>query len=538
MRMISSFENRLFHRIKKLSSLILGALVSATCLIPPRFAHPRANDNARNAEFPYKTYSETEVAAALQRPLTLEDCIGIALRKSIPLRIAQGDLERAEAARAGSYGAFLPVFSLDASRDNSLSEDAKGFDLNEDEVTDSLGGLIPSRFANQASIAGKIQLYTLTGASLQLTKDFFHDVNMPLSKRSGTPDALTSKIDNASYAVRLSQPLLRGAGPTVARGSVISTGYDRQMQEWSLLDDKLQTVFTIKRVYYDALSKRELLKVNEAAVRSDSALVKASQALILAKLASRRDVLSAEIRLADDLAALIKAQNDYQRALDALKDIMGLPIGMLINVDETGLSFVLVTLDEPALIRRAVEGNPALQSLAVAIKRGRLQRSLAKNALLPQLNLEASYSSNLGKDLVLNQNSSKKGGWQAAVSLSYAFLNRDAAADAEIAEIAVRQQEDRLLDQQRQIVVSIREIVRSVYTSAEEIKAIEQGIKAAEEKLDFANTMFNLGRASNFDVTESQEFLLKAKTQYLRKLVDYHTQLALLESLTGQPITP
>jgi outer membrane protein TolC len=49
--------------------------------------------------------------------------------------------------------------------------------------------------------------------------------------------------------------------------------------------------------------------------------------------------------------------------------------------------------------------------------------------------------------------------------------------------------------------------------------------------------MFRLGRASNLDIIDAQEALFKAQNQYVSKLVDYHIQLALLESLTGQPLS-
>ena len=50
--------------------------------------------------------------------------------------------------------------------------------------------------------------------------------------------------------------------------------------------------------------------------------------------------------------------------------------------------------------------------------------------------------------------------------------------------------------------------------------------------------MFNLGRASNFDVTDAQKDLIKGRGDYVRKLADYHTQLAVLESLTGRELMP
>ncbi len=516
------------HKCSKAATVCL-----AMALLPDGagLARQAESDKAVDGVFHYKPYTESEIEARLQKPLALDDCIRIALRNNITLRISEGDLARAEASRAGSYGAFLPVFTLSGARANSLAREARRVSRSTRGLPDSLSPLIRSNFDNQATIVGEAQLFTLTGATLQFANDFVHDVQSP-------PDQAMKKNDKRSYSFTFTQPLLRGAGPMVARNQFLSAGYDEQIQSKRLDNTKLQTVLNVKRAYYDALSKREIVKVNESAVASDSVLINASQALIVAKLASRRDLLSAQIRFADDRTSLITSENDYQFALDALKDVMGVPIEMPIALDSTGLKFVPVTLNEAALIRSALETSPSLQSQVAALQQRKLQHRVAKNAVLPQLDFVASYSSDLGRDAVLNQDASRSSGWEATVNVSYTFLNRDEAAKAEDAQIAVRQQEDQLREQQRQIVINVRDIVRSVYSGAEEINAIQQSIRLAEDKYAFANTMFSLGRASNFDITDAQEFLLKAKNQYLRKLVEYYTQLALLESLTGQRVTP
>jgi outer membrane protein TolC len=124
----------------------------------------------------------------------------------------------------------------------------------------------------------------------------------------------------------------------------------------------------------------------------------------------------------------------------------------------------------------------------------------------------------------------------ASFTLSYPFLNREAAGAAENAQVAISQEQDRVTDIQRQIVLNIRSIVHNVRSTSEELNALQGTITASQQKVDFATTMFNLGRASNLDITDAQEDLLQAQNRYLEKLVDYHGQLALLESLIGQQL--
>jgi cobalt-zinc-cadmium efflux system outer membrane protein len=276
--------------------------------------------------------------------------------------------------------------------------------------------------------------------------------------------------------------------------------------------------------------------VNQSAIRQDSTLVKASESMVQAKVATRRDVLSAQIRLADDRAELIRTQTEYQLAFDALKEVIGLPIEMPIELAEAELRFSSAALDEEALLKLALENSPSTHSAEIAVDRARLALKVARNTLLPQLDLAISHSGQLDKDKVQYKNL-WTAGLQATVNLSYPFLNREAAANAETAQIAVSQQQDRLVDLQRQIVLGVRSIIRSAHSTAEELNALQGTIAAAEEKVEFATAMFRLGRASNLDIIDAQEAFLKAQNQYLSKLVDYYTQLALLESLTGQPLT-
>jgi outer membrane protein TolC len=264
-------------------------------------------------------------------------------------------------------------------------------------------------------------------------------------------------------------------------------------------------------------------------------LVKASESMVQAKVATRRDVLSAQIRLADDRAELIRTQTEYQLAFDALKEVIGLPIEMPIGLAEAELRFSPAAFDEEALLKLALENSPSTHSAEIAVDRARLALKVARNTLLPQLDLAISHSGQLDKDKVQYKNLWTTG-LQATVNLSYPFLNREAAANAENAQIAVSQQQDRLVDLQRQIVLGVRSIIRIAQSTTEELNALQGTIAAAEEKVEFATAMFRLGRASNLDIIDAQEALFKAQNQYVSKLVDYHTQLALLESLTGQPL--
>ena len=475
-----------------------------------------------NSALTYQPYDEVEIKAALQHPLTLEGCIRTALSRNIALRVAQGDLAKAEAGVSRSYGKFLPVFTLEGSKQQTK----------EDRPIDPEEPDSPTAFDfDNKGFVGTIGQTLITGATLNFAVDLRRDINSP--DRFGDPPTRT---ENRDYTATFTQPLLRDAWFKMARSEYSLAQHERHMQQASLDDSKLQTIFATKRAFYRVLLQRELIKVHQVAVQKDSTLVLLSESKVKAMLATRRDVLSAEIRLAEDRAAFITSETEYQRSLDVLKDIMGLPIEMPVEVAGAELSYSTDPLNEKVLIQRALKDSPLIRRAEFSVKSSRLQHSVARNQLLPRLDLSVQYNGRLDSDTDQNRTVNSKD-WEATVSLRYPFLDRAASADAEKARVLVSQDEDRLADLQRQIVLSLRDIVRSAYSSVEELSAIRRSIEAAEQKVDFATTMFNLGRASNFDITDAQEALLKAQTSYLRKLVEYNEQLALLESLTGQPLT-
>jgi outer membrane protein TolC len=462
----------------------------------------------------YQPFAEAEIKERLQGTLTMEDCIRIALHQNFTLRLAKHDLTQAEASLRGSSGKFLPVFALTGTQEN----------IEQRLPFNPLAPNAPTRLnVYNNSVVGEVTQTLMTGAVLNFSGDL-RDLYS------------STKAQNLNYSVRLTQPLLRGAWPTVARSPISLARHDRDIREYQVDDAKLSTIFAVKQAYYNVLLARELIKVNRIALHRDSTLIRASESMMQAKRATQRDVLSAQIRLADDRAALIRSETEYQVALDALKEIIGAPLEKSLQVADSELKFAPVTLKEDELIRLALDHNPLLHSVGVAIDRARLSHTVARNAQLPQLDLTVGHIGEF-ETMHLRRQELATSGLLAAFTLSYPFLNREAAAAAENAQVAIAQEHDRLADLQRQIVLNIRSIVHNARSTAEELNALQGTITASQQKVDFATTMFNLGRASNLDITDAQEDLLKAQNQYLEKLVDYHAQLALLESLIGHQLS-
>jgi outer membrane protein len=455
-------------------------------------------------------------AMVFTRPLTLEGCIDLALRNNIELKLARADLNRAHGSYVASLAKFTPVLSGGARQEHS-----------EDRVidVDSTGTPLPE----QRDLA---ELHTVTGGiSQQLPGGMQIDVLQEL----GPTDVLPSKTRNRQFQATVTQPLLRGAGLTASMAGVRGSTYDQRAREADLRDIERQTIFNVKVAYYNAVRDVELLRVNRATLDADSLLVQASNAMVEAKVASRRDVLSARIRLADDAATVVASERDVQATFDVLKDVMGIALETPLSIADTSLDAHFVTLDEAKLVQKVIDTHPSMRSAEFAVKRSQLDLTVAQNSRLPQVDLKASYFNDYGEQIGSGE-TARGTGWLASVNLAYPLFDRSAEGETISRRAELSQAKDQLKLLERRLTLRVREIVRTVRTSAAEVQSIQQTIDAADDKLQFATAMFNLGRASNLDITDARTDLVKARTQMVKKLVDYNAQLALLESLTGEPV--
>ena len=496
-------------------TLLFAAVVALAATSATGAAAAAAPANAAAAPAQAAPASSAAAPPAFTRPLGLHDCVDLAIRNNLPLKIARAELSRAHGAYVSSLVKFTPVLSGGASQqhvDNRLT------------ARDTSGVLPEVKTASE--------LHTMTGG---ISQQIPGGLKLDVTQELGPDDALPNKTRNRQFQATVTQPLLRGAGLTASMADVRGTTYDQRAREADLRDLERQTVFNVKVAYYNAVRDVELLRVNQATLDADSLLVEASNAMVEAKVASRRDVLSARIRLSDDLSTVVVSERDAQTSLDALKDVMGIALETPIAIADTALDAHFVDLDEPSLVKRVVETHPSVRSAEYAVSRSRLDLTVAQNSRLPQVDLKGSYFQDFGEKL--NTGDIARGtGWVASVNLFYPLFDRSAEGDAILRRAELDQAKDRLELLERQLTLRVREIVRTVRSSAEEVKAIQQTIAAADDKLQFATAMFNLGRASNLDITDARSDLVKARTQLVKKLVDYNAQLALLESLTGEPV--
>jgi multidrug efflux system outer membrane protein len=455
----------------------------------------RTNDPAV-AELRHAVETEDPSLAALfDRPISRDALLELALQRNLGLDVARRAHAMARANIGIANGEFYPELQLGAN--GRRIEDASGTARRKDA---------------EVAIVQRLPIGTALSAGVR-----FEDTNGDTAPATGIPN------------VALTQPLLRGAGWSANTSGIRDAQLGCESQEQALRAEVLRITFAVDTAYFEILRRQQLIEVNQRAVARDEELLEFSKAKLAAQLATQRDVLSAEIILAQDRGRLVNAEAQHQAALDDMSDLLGLRIGRPFEVQHVELEIAAREVDEAASVDTALRDNPDIQRGRIELERARLSRDVAGNDRLPQLDLRVGYSQR--REPLDNEPNQRT--WEGGVVLSYPFLNKTLGGLHERAGLEYEQQRRAALQVERQTILNVRDAVRNLQRSQDRISILKKNIEGAQAKVEFARVNFQLGRASNLDITDAQKDLLDAETDFVNELVFYRQSLARLDQLTG-----
>ena len=330
--------------------------------------------------------------------------------------------------------------------------------------------------------------------------------------------------------------MLRDAGWRRATSDVSDARLASAGEEATLRARLLDVVFQVKSAYYEVLRRAKLIEVNQQAIARDQQLLDFSQAKVEAKLATRRDVLSAEIILAQDRSRLVNAETEHAAALDALADVLGLPLEDSLAVVAVELALAPIPDEQPRWVEKALRDNPDLLRARIDLERDELAKKVAGNSRLPRLDLKVAYDD--ARDAIpagATTLDARRGArtWQGAIEVAMPILNKPLGDTYRAAQLRHERGQKLHQEAERQTVLEVRDTARNLRRIEERIAVLTKEIQGAREKVEFANVNFQLGRASNLDITDAQEDLVNAESDFVDEVVSYRVELARLEQLLG-----
>lgn len=466
--------------------------------------------------------------------LTMEEALHKVLEKSLDVKIEWLNWAVADAQTDAAWGKFEPAYFLNSTwRESNLPQNAL-------EYVQTGGSFVPldepnmfkqQSFLSQTGIEGLLPLGTQYRLFASLG-EFRNDLNRQ------QPPALFYPEYAAAVGVTLTQPLLRGFGPSVNLAEVRVSRRNEAIadHQWEV---RLQrAIAQVMLEYYDLIFAVENLAVKRDVVIFAQKLVGENEKRLEAGLLSPADVQEAEVAVAVAREEVISA---LSFAVEKQRNIKGQILSSL----EEGGGLIFLPRDSLPMIAPRTDRNTLLQSALArrpdhraAIEEAEKQAIIVKytrNQLLPRLDLQATLTANglSGDRSGAYQRAFDRQGYDTQVGFQFSIPlgNRTAKANSAVAASREQQAILNIARSELNVSVEIDTVIAQVKAAKARLDSTRESVRLGDRLLETEQKRLGEGVARTFDVLKAQRDVADARTRQIAALADYNkaaTQLALV----------
>ncbi len=475
--------------------------------------------------------------------LSLDDCIIRTLKNnlSVAIQVLNPEISATSVDRAEER--YIPSLSLDFSSRNTESASYSFLDAAGVAIVDSTNNF--GLTANQTLPFGGTLGLTLSGYKTD-------------SNRTGST---INPRYSSTLRINFNQPLLRNFGSKLSRREIIIAQNNMQMSEHQLKRTLMDMIYNVESAYWGLVYSLDNLEVRRQSLKLAQDLLEKNKRSVEIGTLAPMDILSAQAEVATREADLIQAETQVKSNEDQLKVLLNIPeeesrkIVALVPEGTPPSTEKTYDLDEALAI--AIENRPDLEVTKIGLMNERLNLSYAKNQLLPDLNLSASYWSPgvSGTQILYEGNpifgivigeipggiadslkdtfNFKYTNWQLGLSMDIPLTSLLSRASYAQAKLNLKQAMLELENQQQQVVLEIKNALRTVEANYRRIIAYKVARELAEQKLAAEEEKLKVGLSTNYMVLTYQRDLANARISELNSIIAYNISLASLERSLG-----
>jgi outer membrane protein TolC len=416
----------------------------------------------------------------ITRPLSLADCLNIALQQNATILKAQNDLD-------AQYGVVVQTRAV----------------------------VLPQLQANgQYKDTDRSSMENFPGAP-------------------STPD------QNWNAGLQIVQSIYQGGKLAAAVRAAKATKEQALAQYQATLAD---TLLAVRLAYYDILLAAEQITVNEASVNLLQKELDDQQRRYDAGTVPHFNVLRAKVSLANARPPLIQAQNNYRIAKNNLSNLLGynlprdiwenIPLNLTDTLDATPYEINLSDALQAALAKR-----PELVALRKTEELQKLNIINAKSGYKPNLSLFAGYNWFNAQFTPPVEIDHDINGWNAGVQMSWDIFDGMLTHGKVVQARALYEKSQTAVEEEgRNIELEVR-TTYSDFLEAQEVLESQKTVQAeAEESLREANARADAGTGTQLDVLDAENSLTQARSTQVQALHDYDAARARFERAIGKTI--
>lgn len=416
--------------------------------------------------------------AAPAAALTLKESIKSALKNNPSVLASQKKLDAARARLNQAVGAFFPTISLD--------------------------GSLGRNYTQPSSVVFNGQVFTF-----------------------GLNDPQTTKSLQAS----LSQPLFAAA--LVPGYGLARKGAD--LAEEDLKNVSLETAFGATQSYFSVIKADRGVKLAQESKDMANSHLKQVRAMVNAGVATRADLLRAEVQVANSDVALTKARNALELARDAFNNALGNDLEQPVELEEEGFTGTVAGLPEyKTLLAQAFANRPDWRQYVLATGISQDNLRVAQSDYFPMVMLNAASGNQSIENPLYNSSANN---WSITGAASWKLFDglgrenriKEAAANLE----AQKATEDQV---RNGVALEVRDAYFTLKSSLDTIGSSKKAVDSAEENFKVSDQRFASGAGTNLEVIDAQVSLNQARFNLLQALFDVEVAKAKINKVVGREV--
>jgi outer membrane protein TolC len=368
----------------------------------------------------------------------------------------------------------------------------------------------------------------LTGTEVRL------GVGTSTAQIPATPGVVGQDIHfyNADTTLTLSQPLLRGFGPAIARRSLTSAELHRADAARQQTLAEQQVTVEVASAYYRVVAQQAFVAVAKNSVDRARKLRDASEAKLDAGLVSQLDVLRAQQLVSQAEIQFFDAQAAVEDARDALLFLMGHDAGEPFEVDSEIPKWT-EAIDVNDAVGMAVERRLDLQTMMASGADAERQVSFARNQLLPQFDVNFAVTRRETADSFVNSFGVDRFQFATFFTISMPVDRTAQIVDYQNALIERDRRRRDVTTLQRTIADSVKRAVRERDRLLRSLTAAETVVDIGRKEVEVAQLRYERGLSNNLDVVTAEIGLLAAESRRISSLADTAVARLSLRAMLG-----
>lgn len=472
--------------------------------------------------------------APAPRQVSLQDCVEMALKKNLELRIERYNPDFALFNLAAVRAGYQPALNLSGQRSHNESGSrilSGGFAIpgsttESDSFNGGIGGLTPWGMTYNLS----------ANANEQYGNSFVLDLSSNL---------VANPFDNSqsSVAFEVSQPLLKNFWMDSTRLSIAVAKNRVKYSELSLKGRIMDIVTRVELAYYDLEFASESVKVQQKALELAERLLAENKKRVEVGALAPLDEKQSEAEVAARQADVIASQRNLDVLENNLKqllndDFAGWSSQRLEASDRTGVERELFDLQDSWT--KGLANRPELLQATLDLEREGLQLKYDRNQLYPQLDVFATVGYNGSarefsgafSDLETRDRPFYAFGGRITIPLGNGVARnryKSTKAGREQSVLAVKKIE-------QDIMIQIDNSIKLAQSNYERIAATKKAREYAEAALDAEQRKLENGKSTSFFVLSLQRDLTAAQSSEISALVQYKRSLAQLAQAEGNTL--